>query len=175
MTKPTTAVAAFVIALAIAPLSLPAQPAQPDTTELTNQARALTKKFAARMLKDLQGALRAGGPENAVKVCKQIAPKIAKEESGQSGGWKIGRTALRVRNPANAPDQFERKILEHFQAKAAAGANLATLDHAEIVGTGANRTFRYMKPIVMGKLCLTCHGPEVAPEIKTVLGEHSTA
>ncbi len=50
------------------------------------------------------------------------------EDISHKRGLSIRRTALRVRNPSNAPDPFERKILEDFVAKIGSGADAATLE-----------------------------------------------
>jgi hypothetical protein len=107
-------------------------------------------------------ALKAGGPMAAIGVCKTIAPSLA-EQAGATRGLKVGRTALRLRNPANAPDAWERGVLEDFAAKIKAGTDPDKLEHAEVLtdATGA-ATFRYMKAIPMrAEPCLVCHG---APE-----------
>jgi hypothetical protein len=95
-------------------------------------------------------------------VCQTIAPGLA-EEAGEARGLKVGRTGLRVRNPANAPDDWERRVLEDFAAKIEAGTDVAKLEHAEtVIDAVGVATFRYMKAIPMAaEPCLTCHG---APE-----------
>ena len=134
---------------------------QPDPAQVA-KARAAVKEMGASLKSQLMSAIAAGGPEHALGVCKTIAPAIA-SQVGAANGLNVGRTALRVRNPANAPDVWERAVLEDFLAKVKAGADPGKLERAEVVtdASGA-RTFRYMKAIPMGtKPCLTCHG---APE-----------
>lgn len=144
---------------------------QPDKAELAKQGAEVIKAFAGHMLNELQGAMKAGGPVNAVNVCNGSAPAIAKEEMAKSGGWKIGRTALRVRNPNNAPDAFEKAALDEFAAKAAGGADVATLAKADIVEEGGKRVFRLVKAIPLGEPCLGCHGSELKPEVQEVIGK----
>ncbi len=134
---------------------------EPSPAQIS-QARAAVKELGENLKRRLMEALKARGPIQAIGVCKTIAPVLA-EEAGAAHGLKIGRTALRVRNPANAPDAWERGVLEAFAAKMKAGGDPAKLEHAEIVtdATGAS-TFRYMKAIPMrAEPCLVCHG---APE-----------
>lgn len=134
---------------------------QPDSAQVA-KARAAVKEMGTSLKSELVAAIAAGGPEHALGVCKTIAPAIA-SQVGATNGLKIGRTALRVRNPQNAPDAWERAVLEDFLAKIKAGSDPGTLERAEVVtdASGAH-TFRYMKAIPMGtKPCLTCHG---APE-----------
>ena len=84
---------------------------------------------------------------------------------------RVGRTALRLRNPANAPDDFERAAMERFQREIAAGADPAALELAEIVEGPQGDTFRYMKPIMTGGPCVLCHGEAVPPEAMAAILE----
>ena len=65
-------------------------------------------------------ALAVGGPTDAIEVCKIAAPEIAATAS-DAQGWRIGRTSLKLRNPANAPDAWELAVLRDFEARKAAG------------------------------------------------------
>jgi len=56
----------------------------------------------------------------AVSVCRTRAPEIAARLSAESGAV-VGRTALRVRNPVNAPDDLQRAVLEQFSVELASG------------------------------------------------------
>lgn len=46
-----------------------------------------------------------GGPAQAVEACQSLAPSIAAQHS--QAPWTVGRTALKLRNPDNAPDAWE--------------------------------------------------------------------
>jgi hypothetical protein len=98
-------------------------------------------------MKELAAALKAGGPENAVRVCGDVATRVAAEVSTEQG-IRVARTALRVRNPGNAPDAWERKVLLQWEASGVA------LPFGEEV----DGSLRWMKPITLGTLCLPCHG-----------------
>jgi Protein of unknown function (DUF3365) len=138
-----------------------AQAAEPDPAQVKS-ARAAVKELGETLKRELMDAMAAGGPKAALGVCKTIAPALAQKTSA-ARGLQVRRTALRLRNPANAPDDWERGVLEDFARQVKAGADPAKLEHAETVTTpiGAS-TFRYMKAIPMGAVpCLTCHG---APE-----------
>ena len=121
-------------------------------------------------------AMKEGGPARAIEVCRDRAPKVASEISGESG-WTVARTALKVRNPKNAPDAWEKKVLEEFAARAAAGEDVATLERSEVVEAGGTRAFRFMKAIRTGEPCLACHGasirPDLAAKVKALYPEDS--
>jgi len=130
------------------------------------KSRAAVKALGANLKSELIAAIKAGGPVSAIAVCKTIAPALA-EQSAKIHGLKIGRTALRVRNPANAPDQWERRVLQDFVAKITAGADPATLEHGEMVSKGDAMGFRYMKAIpTAAEPCLTCHGSNLDTALK---------
>ena len=129
------------------------------------KARGAVKGLAESLRPALVEALKAGGPVAAIEACQSAAPGIADKQS-ETHGLKVGRTALLVRNPGNAPDAWERKVLESFAAKIEAGTAPDTLDVAETVEENGRKTFRYMKAIPMAaEPCMACHGTELKPEI----------
>ena len=127
------------------------------------ESRIVVSDFLLMLKLELKAAMREGGPGNAVRVCNTKAPQIAAEFS-QKYGWRIGRTSLKLRNPNDAPDAWEMKVLQEFEKRKAAGEDIRTLEYAEIVRTDGKKQFRYMKAIPTEKVCLTCHGTEIEPE-----------
>lgn len=142
------------------------QPAQPPADPNVAKARGAIKGLAEALKEKLVAAMKEGGPAKAIDVCNTAAMPIT-EEQGKAAGVKIGRTALKVRNDKNAPDDFERKALETFAEKLKGGADVAKLEVAETVTENGVKTFRYMKPIPMlEKPCATCHGGAIDPALK---------
>lgn len=134
------------------------------------ESRKVVKQFMGRLKGELQQAMRAGGPVRAIEVCRVKAPAIAGEMSQQTG-WRVGRTSLKVRNPNNAPDAWERRVLEAFEARKARGEDVRKLEHAEIVAVNGKKQFRYMKAIPTGKICLKCHGAKLDPAVAQTLAQ----
>jgi hypothetical protein len=128
------------------------------------ESRAAAQELGGALKSVLVAAMQAGGPVSAISVCNAKAPQIAGAISVRHG-WEVGRTTLKVRNPANAPDAWERAVLERFERERAAGAAAASLEFAETVQTEDGSVFRYMKAIPTGEVCLTCHGTALAPEV----------
>ena len=83
-------------------------------------SRETVQEFMQTLKKELQAAMQEGGPVNAVSVCNLTAPAIASTYSARNG-WDVGRTSLKLRNPANAPDAWERSVLEAFEERKRAG------------------------------------------------------
>lgn len=71
--------------------------------EWTAACRGVAMEFMSALKAELMKAMKAGGPANAIQVCKRMAPEIAAHKSRETG-WRVARTSLKVRNPANAPD-----------------------------------------------------------------------
>jgi hypothetical protein len=142
-----------------------------ETEQRLGETRKIVKTFAFELKKELMGGMKQGGPEAAVRVCNAKAPSIA-DSLSQRTGWEVGRTSLKVRNQGNAPDDWERTVLESFEKSKRDGTNPATLEHFEVVETDGERYFRYMKAIPTGEVCLVCHGEAIAEPIAEVLAEH---
>jgi len=139
--------------------------AAPDMPKLAAEGAALIPPFQQHLLDTVKSALQDGGPAQAVEACQSLAPQIAAQHS--AAPWQVGRTALKVRNPDNAPDAWERQILEQFAARIAAGEPVAEVRHAEVV----DGEFRLMKAIPTGEPCLACHGSAIKPELAAVIDQ----
>jgi len=137
---------------------------------MLGEARKVAMTLPPKLLASLQEEIKKSGPEGAIPVCKDMAPKMAGEISQQTG-WKIKRVSLKTRNEARAtPDAWEKAALEDFDKRAAAGEPPAQLEKGEKVGD----EYRYVKALPVQPLCLGCHGPadQLSPAVKDVLGKH---
>lgn len=133
-------------------------------------SRKVVAEFAAELQGELMKAIQRGGPKAAISVCRAIAPEIALRASERTG-WDVGRTSLRLRNPNNKPDAWEEKVLREFETQKAAGKALETMEYAERLERDGKSAFRYMKAIGVLQPCLSCHGQNVAPDVKHALAE----
>lgn len=133
--------------------------------------RAASKKLGAALKSALQGAMKEDGPLGAVNVCHDEAEFIAQQICDEEG-LTVGRTSRRFRNPANAPDEWEMAGLESFSSRIAAGEKAADLEMwATVDGPDGDRTFRYLKAIGTGPMCLGCHGSDLAGDLEAKLAE----
>ena len=149
----------------------PAAPSA-DLTARAAKARDLTVVYKERLLAGIAQALKEGGPLGAIGACNTLAPDLNASVTDASS-FEISRTALRVRNPENAPDAWEQVVLEQFQTAIAAGSDPKALEMFDVVTTTeGQKLFRYMRPIVMGEPCLVCHGPNVAADVKAEIAKY---
>lgn|GEM_PF-1098400 len=98
------------------------------------------------------------------------APEWAREISNMLE-VDFSRTSLGVRNPANAPDDWERRQLETFAFLMDSGLDPDTFEMGEIVQEGEETVFRWMQPVRMMDTCLTCHGEAIDQRIKLLLAQ----
>lgn len=114
--------------------------------------------------KQLKEALVAGlqeGPVQAISVCRVEAPQLADKASSPS--VKVGRSSNKLRNPANAPKPWMKRFLERYESDPDRREPAAVLIDEETVG--------YVEPIFVQPLCVTCHGTDIAPDVKAKLEE----
>lgn len=143
-----------------------------DNAARVEASRNAVKELQGALVTELQAAMKAGGPVNAIEVCSKKAVEIAQNISSKHG-WKVGRTSLKYRNPKNAPDAWETQVMQNFEKRKAAGEDPTKLEHFEVVSQDGKQAFRYMKalPIPEGAPCLACHGEKLDPAVQTKLKE----
>jgi len=142
-----------------------------DSADDYAEERARAEKAAASLLAELkpklQQALGAGPPEDGLNLCAHVAQSISTEVQEREG-VVVRRTSLKVRNPANVPDEEERAWLEAVRERKV----LPTEGEAWISrGPDGGKELRFVRPIVMAKMCLQCHGdPEqLSPAVRKLL------
>ncbi len=142
----------------------------PNTTALTDEARLTAGGLIQTLGGELKAAMTAGGPAQAIGVCKEKAPRIA-AEAAQRTGFAIKRVSQKNRNPKGVPDAWENEALASLEKRLAAGEKPETLDMHGIVNTPEGKAFRYAKALVMQPVCVNCHGPadNLSPEVKAKL------
>ena len=126
-------------------------------------ASSLQQQLGAR----LKAAIAEGGPVRAIEVCQVEAPRIAAELSDSDRHVSVGRTSLKVRNPDNAPDAEELRILQEFSRALADGGQNPL---SEFV-TYPDGSARYMQSIGTQAVCLLCHGTSLSQEVEAELAQ----
>jgi len=119
---------------------------------------AVTRHIAEDYMTDLKGELLealkdSAGTAGAIYVCAERAPEISAHYSSLPG-LTVRRTSKRVRNPNNAPDEYELKMLDILEQRPAFGSQ----DHYEWETVGDAMKFRFVKAIKTSSACLKCHG-----------------
>ncbi len=134
-------------------------------------ARTAADGLGASLRALLTAELARGGPQGAVEACAAQAQQATAAEAARHG-VALRRVSLQVRNPADAPDEFESAALERLAAGARQGHLPAEV--AEVTaGPNGGSELRYLRPIVLAAPCLACHGrsADLAPGVAAILAE----
>ncbi len=137
------------------------EPAPPPQKGGKPTAEARARAAVANLKGALKSALvkaMADGFDNAITVCKELAPRLAKEAATE--GVVLGRTSHKLRNPDNAPRPWVEPLIATYQRDPGTDPRSVKLDGGKV---------GYVEPIYAGKLCLACHGAGVSPDIKKKL------
>ena len=128
-----------------------------------SKATGAFKIFAQELKGELQKALADGGPVNAVKVCRDVAPQLATRTADREG-FSMGRSSHRLRSSSNATSGA---IAEYLKKYARAG------EKSPVEVVKEDDSWVVVAPILTQPLCLTCHGDPAtfSPELKKALKE----
>lgn len=135
-------------------------------SERVERSRELSRQLQQQLGAKLMAAMKAQGPVHAIEVCNLEAPQIAAQVS-TPGMVEVGRTAIRYRNPSNAPTAEQVAVMESFaeqikQDPSGVPERLITLENDEQY---------YMRAIVMQPQCLACHGKTIAEPVQQAIAE----
>ncbi|OQX74111.1 MAG: hypothetical protein B6D59_03530 [Campylobacteraceae bacterium 4484_4] len=144
--------------------------AETNTTEIVATGEAATVKLLKRLGGDLKKELKKGVVK-AAKFCSSKAQDITIELNRELGeGVMIHRTSLKYRNPANAPIEEEKEILEALQTLKAHDVKLPPY----LLQKKSETHYKYYKPIMIEKkVCLKCHGmsAKISKKVKKVISD----
>jgi hypothetical protein len=117
------------------------------------QGAMIAQESQQALVSTLQKALQEGDIQKAIPFCNVNALPIT-DSLAREYNATIKRTALKIRNPKNEPDELEKQLLEAYQYTVEQGQSVK--DNVQDLENGY---MLYTKPIVLGnQLCLTCHG-----------------
>ncbi|WP_286177364.1 c-type heme family protein [Rhodopirellula sp. JC639] len=116
---------------------------------------ALFTRLSGRLME----AMADTGPAGAIEVCSREAVTIA-NEVGAEHGVRIGRTGVRIRNPANQPPSWATALVEQ------------KVD-MPVFAVLSDETAAALLPIKLQMQCVMCHGPkeQIAPDVQSQLAK----
>lgn len=132
-------------------------PAAGPTNRLEEHAIARGRQIAAQAFSllstNLQQAIAAGGPANALEVCSVKAVGLAQAVAA-TNRVQLARISHRARNPNGRAAAAELDVLIQFQADLTAGR----VPPPPIVVTNRDTVTFYSPIIITDPVCLNCHG-----------------
>jgi hypothetical protein len=116
------------------------------------------------LLSELHRRLEVVGPKGALDACHLSAIPV-EQRAGRYEGIAVGRTAARLRNPANAPREWASPIVARYADQPRAKVDGFVVDLGDRVGV--------LRPIRELPICQSCHGPErtLGPGVRARLVE----
>ena len=144
--------------------------AEPPPTLPRERAEAAATDLATTLKAALQARMQADGPLGAIDFCQQQAPLLTAEVAARHG-VALGRSANKLRNPANAPAPWQQQWLTSMATAVAAGLEVATQQREVIVHAADTREYRYARALRTEGPCLICHGSAVAEPIRAAIIE----
>ena len=131
-----------------------------EIAEREKAAKQVAQEFVKQLGGHLKTELKKSGPVGAISVCRDIAPDIANELSLKNG-WRVTRVSAKPRNSMiGTGDEWELNNLADFEREAALGRSYSDMLSSQIVLEGGKSYYRFMKPLPVAEVCLTCHGGE---------------
>jgi len=159
----------FITLLLIGVASTQGQDRSP--TSPLERSRAAAGDLLTTLKATLTTHLKQGGPGAALAVCADTA-QVLTESIAARHGVTMRRVSRRWRNPLDAPDEYESRVLEEFQQSLQNGTLSDTTEHVAVSTDGRHRVFRYLRPIRIQKPCLSCHGEDLAPGVGAALRQY---
>jgi hypothetical protein len=119
-------------------------------------------KIANELITSLQdellNAIKSGGVTEAINVCNiKALPLTEGVAMVNMGNLDLKRTTYKYRNPLNAPNEFEKLALDHFQNKIDNQEDLPEF-YIQKINENNETSFYYYKPLITKEVCLNCHG-----------------
>lgn len=145
-----------------------APPPEPSPTDIQD-ARQAAMTLDSRLHREILNLLERDGETATYLRYRRIVPEMTAAIGGERG-VELKRTAFRVRNRANAADDWEIEKLEALEFSMEAGLNPDLLEYSEVIEQAdGSLVFRWIRPIVMTETCLGCHGDLVSTEVLDML------
>ena len=139
-----------------------------DQQKATAESKATVMAFGSALKTELITSMKAGGPVKALAVCNLRAAPITAAMTKEKDAH-VSRVSLKNRNPDNTPNDWQKAVLEEFEARAAAGENIAPMASVSVVETNGKKQFRFLKAVPTEGACLACHGQQISPEVQARL------
>ena len=138
-----------------------AAPQPGDFPAAAARAQEALVPFKQSLMQALKQGMSEGGPVTAIDKCQLEAPVIAATLS--TADIHVGRSSHKLRNPGNAPTDWQQAAIDHYLANPE--------DRAPQTYSLAKGLRGYVEPIIAQPLCLACHGTNLSPDVSKVLAE----
>ena len=120
----------------------------------TEEGQLIAQASFEALSGNLKNALKSGGVANAVGYCNAAAMPLTDSLSGQHEAI-IKRTSLKLRNPANAPNSLEAKMLNMYLIMSRMRNPIMV---PKILEKNEDEIQFFAPIMINNETCLKCHG-----------------
>jgi hypothetical protein len=132
----------------------------PEFAEIRQLADRAIERIGYSIVAEVSSNVAKQGPEKALLVCHlKDVPKEGKVIPDMPRIVALKRTSLRLRDPANAPDEADLLALNKVRRSIANGVQPPRLLLQNVELPGGRKEMRAYRPVPVGKNCVACHGP----------------
>ncbi|MCA9488552.1 MAG: DUF3365 domain-containing protein [Myxococcales bacterium] len=144
------------------PAPAPSTPAEPADAALA-KAEQLLHEAQGRLQARMIGELNTRGPSEALSTCSIEAQALTTPAQPDPGA-RVGRSSLRLRNPANAAPPWVEAWLQAQGERPVAGVEGVH----RVEDTPGGQVARVLMPIGTMEPCLRCHGDPATLDAEVV-------
>ncbi len=135
-------------------------PDDPAVAAIRQSGETAIQLVGNKLIMEVNQVLAAKGAEAAIDVLHLKTLTFPPAAPGKPVITAVKRTSLKVRQPANAPDNADLAALISIQKELMDGNNPPKLLIQRIEADGATPAeWRVYRPISVMSACLVCHGP----------------
>lgn len=125
--------------------------------------KAIAEETKMTLVKQLTKQIEDSGAAKAIDFCHVNAIPLTQSVADKHG-LKVYRVSDKNRNPDNAPNEEELKVIEQYKQQLLAGEQLKP----------QKTDTHYYAPLVTNAMCLQCHGDKtnnIKPEVASLISE----
>lgn len=144
----------------------------PVVSDIRRVGEAMIQKVGNNLISEVHRVVGTKGPEAGIDLLHLKQLPLPAGQPGQPRVTAIKRTSLKVRSPANLPDNADLAALMSIHSALAEGDTPPKVLVQQLAAEGsAPAEWRVYRPIVTSAACLVCHGPAdtLEPGVKAKL------
>jgi len=132
------------------------------TETISKKGKDISLKLSVTLQQELLSAMEKGGAVNAIGVCSEKAFLIAEKISKETGAISVSRISEKYRNPFSKPDDFDMSVINEFKS-----LKEKNKEYPDFLVKEKPNSYIYYKTIIIGDLCLKCHGEKdkIEPDV----------
>ncbi len=146
-------------------------PSDPSVAAIRQTGERQIDRVGRMLVYEVERTVADKGPAMAVEMLHLKDLSLPKPEPGQPRITAIRHTSLKLRNPANQPDDADRMALDKINTTLRDGNEVPMVLILRLEPRGAPAEWRVYRPITTMPLCIKCHGPvdDLKPEVRAAL------